>query len=212
MSNSILSAAEVESAELLNFDDLHKVATTSVGLPSSYTRKKNPLPPKIVLPTAAELEAMQNEAREEGYTAAYSEGTQRMTSLLDAISNSIAQAQQDIAQDLLDLALETARQMVKQTMVSKPDVVLDVIREAVGALPHTSNGVHLVVHPEDAAIIREHMSEQINHSGWKILEDASITRGGARIETSNSQVDATVETRWKRIVSALGQNSSWIQE
>lgn len=216
MSDAILSPEEIENIELLGFDDLHKVATTSTGLPTGYIRKKKTLTPEIVLPTAAELEAMQNEAREEGYNAAYNEayskGTQRMASLLDAIGNGIAQAQQDVAQNLLDLALETARQMVIQTLAYKPDVVLNVIREAVDALPHVHTGVHLVVHPEDAAIIRQHMGEQLNHNGWKILEDASITPGGARIETSSSQVDATVETRWKRIVSALGQESEWIQE
>ncbi len=216
MSNAILTPEEIDNIEPLGFDDLHKVATTSTGLPTGYIKKKKTLTPEIVLPTAAELEAMQNEAREEGYNAAYQEayaaGTQHMASLIEAISSGIAQAQHDVAQNLLDLALETARQMVMQTLSYKPEIVLNVIREAINALPHINTGVHLVVHPEDAAIIRQHMGEQLTHNSWKIIEDAAITRGGARIETTSSQVDATMETRWKRIVSALGQESEWVQE
>jgi flagellar assembly protein FliH len=68
------------------------------------------------------------------------------------------------------------------------------------------------VHPDDATILRASMGEQLSHTGWKIFEDALITRGGLRIETSHSQIDATMENRWQRIVASIGQDSSWIQE
>jgi flagellar assembly protein FliH len=55
------------------------------------------------------------------------------------------------------------------------------------------------------------MGEQLSHSGWKIFEDAQLARGGARVETAHSQIDATVANRWHRIVAAIGQDSSWIQ-
>jgi flagellar assembly protein FliH len=54
------------------------------------------------------------------------------------------------------------------------------------------------------------MGEQLTHSGWKIFEDARIERGGVRIETANSQIDASLETRWNRVVAALGQDTTWL--
>jgi flagellar assembly protein FliH len=68
----------------------------------------------------------------------------------------------------------------------------------------------LVLHPDDAALIRERMGEQLTHSGWKIFEDGRVERGNARIETANSQIDASLETRWKRVVASLGQETSWL--
>ena len=47
-------------------------------------------------------------------------------------------------------------------------------------------------------------------AGWKIFEDARVEHGGARIETATSQIDASLETRWKRVVAALGQDTSWL--
>ena len=41
------------------------------------------------------------------------------------------------------------------------------------------------------------------------MEDASIARGGARIEAAGSQIDATVQTRWRRSMDNLGRNAQW---
>jgi len=41
----------------------------------------------------------------------------------------------------------------------------------------------------------------------KFFENAQIERGGVKVETSNSQIDATLATRWQHIVAALGQDN-----
>jgi flagellar assembly protein FliH len=166
------------------------------------------------LPTAAQVEDIQRLAREEGYRNGYAEGMQqaaqdrqRLNTLIDAMSN---QVDEQVAQELVALALDVARQMLHQSLKVQPELVLGVVREAIGTLPHFNQGAHLVLHPADAALVREQMGEQLTHSGWKVFEDARIERGGARIETANSQIDATLESRWKRVVAALGQDTEWL--
>jgi flagellar assembly protein FliH len=168
--------------------------------------------PEVILPTAGEIEEIQRQAHEEGYQAGYAEGAQRMTELLNALEQALQQSDNSIAQDLLDLSLGIAQQMVLQTIKSKPEVLLNIIREAIASLPHFSQGAHLLLHPADAELVRSSMGEQLAHSGWKIFEDAQIERGGVRVDTAHSQIDATVANRWQRIVAAIGQDSSWIQE
>lgn len=191
---------------------------------ASFDRQNNP---DISLPTAAELEEIQRQAHEEGYQAGYAEGYQtgnaagteagnsetsrRCTELMDSMALALQQADQEIAQDLLKLSLEVARQMVQQTLKTNPEILLNIIREAISSLPHFNQGAHLVLHPDDATMIRTSMGEQLSHSGWKIFEDAQIVPGGARVETAHSQIDATVANRWQRIVAAIGQDGSWIQ-
>ncbi len=166
----------------------------------------------IKLPTAVELEEIQRQARDEGYQAGFAEGKQHIATLLNSMEQALQQADQEIAQDLLNLSLEVARQMVQQVIKTNPEVLLNTIREAIASLPHFNQGAHLVLHPDDASMVRTEMGEQLSHSGWKIFEDAQIARGGARVETAHSQIDATLENRWQRIVAAIGQDSSWIQE
>ena len=168
----------------------------------------------VELPTASQVEEIHRQAREEGYQSGYAEGmkkaaqeNQRLAALLEAMEQ---QVDTQVAQELLDLALDIARQMLHQALKVQPELLLGVVREAIGTLPHYNQGAHLVLHPDDAALVRERMGEQLTHSGWKIFEDVRIERGGARIETANSQIDATLENRWNRVVAALGQDTEWL--
>ena len=182
-------------------------------------------PRGMKLPTAAELENIQLHAREEGYQsghqegyqAGYNEGSQKATveteqiaAILTSMNLAVQGVDQQVAQSLLDLSLELAKQMVQQALAINPEVLLNVVRDAISELPHFNPGAHIVLHPDDAEILRTRMGDQLSHSGWKIFEDAQITKGGVRIETANSQIDATVETRWQRIAANLGQDSSWL--
>ncbi len=181
------------------------------------------------LPTAAELENIQLQAREEGfeagqqagheegYKAGYAEGslkaaieTEQLAALVIAMGQALHEVDQQVAQGLLDLALELAQQMVHQALKVNPEILLPIVRDAISGLPHFNPGAHIVLQPDDAELVRARMGEQLTHSGWKIFEDPLIAKGGVRIETANSQIDATVETRWKRITENMGQDSSWL--
>ena len=100
--------------------------------------------------------------------------------------------------------------MVAETLQTKPEVILGIVSEAIGSLPHFNQHAHLVLHPEDAELVRKHMGDQLSHSGWKLMTDGRIARGGCRVETAHTRVDATVEARWKRIVESIGEDKSWL--
>jgi flagellar assembly protein FliH len=169
---------------------------------------------EIALPTAAQIEEIQRQAREEGFRSGHAEGLQKALQenrrLSDLIGALETQIDEKVARELLELSLDVARQMLHQALKVNPELLLGVVREAVATLPHYNQGAHLVLHPDDAILVRERMGEQLSHSGWKIFEDARVERGGARLETANSQIDASLETRWNRIVAALGQETSWL--
>jgi flagellar assembly protein FliH len=42
------------------------------------------------------------------------------------------------------------------------------------------------------------------------VEDILVERGGCRLDTATTEVDATLETRWRRIIGALGSDDPWI--
>lgn len=212
MSDNVLPKEKSAGYERWEMPEFAAAGYGSTSQSSSLSRQKPGNKSGIVLPTAAELQEIQNQARDEGYQAAYTEGSRRISTLLNSLTQALQLTDQKIAQDLLNLSLEVARQMVQQVIKTNPEVLLNTIREALASLPHFNQGAHLILHPDDAAMVREQMGEQLGHSGWKIFEDALITPGGVRIETAHSQIDATLENRWQRIVAAIGQDSKWIQE
>ncbi len=89
---------------------------------------------------------------------------------------------------------------------------MPVVREAIASLPLHHGHPALFLTPEDAALVRQHLGEQLNHNGWRILEDSSLHRGGCRIESGASEVDATLETRWRRVLEAIGTTADWLDE
>jgi flagellar assembly protein FliH len=129
---------------------------------------------------------------------------------MQSLQGELNQVDQQVAQSLLDLSLEIAQKMVQASLQAKPDMILNIVSDAIGTLPHFNQNAHLLLHPDDAELVRKQMGEHLTHAGWKIFSDAKILRGGCRVETSNSQIDASVETRWKRIVESIGQDTSWL--
>ncbi len=177
---------------------------------------------EVCLPTAGEIEQMHQQSREEGYQAGYTEGrqsgyaeglaqatqqNQRFLTLVDLLEQKV---DEQVASELMGLSLDIARQVVQQSLKVRPDMLLGMVREAIGSLPVFNQAAHLILNPEDAALVRERIGEQLSHSGWKVLEDARMERGGARLETANSQIDASLEARWKRVTAAMGQENSWL--
>ena len=176
-----------------------------------------PLPdtaPDIHLPTAEDIERIHEEARKEGYDAGYEEGTARgrveamnIHGLLQGLEDSLTTLDQEVAEEILSLSIEVARQMVRHHFAAHPESVAELIREALLQMPQAHAMVHL--NPEDLAMVRDYLGDQLTHGGHRLVEDASIARGGARIEAAGSQIDATLQTRWRRIMDNLGRNVLW---
>jgi len=186
----------------------------------AFENTQNPV--RVSLPTAGELEQMQQQARDEAWQAGYAEGLQRghaeglqqaaeENRRLVELSNLLAQKLDElVVQELTGLALDVARQVIQQAIRVQPELLEGAIREALASLPVFNQAAHVILNPQDAALIRARMGEQLSHSGWKILEDVHMERGNARLETANSQIDATLAARWQRVVAAMGQDAPWL--
>lgn len=184
--------------------------------PGGGAKNKGPGHIKSELATVAEVEGIRQQAYKEGRDSGYAAGIQQARSeadkingLMQGIQGELNQLDEQLAHSLLDLSLEVARKMVSEFLLAKPEVILKVVSEAIASLPHFNQNAHLILHPEDAELVRQHMGEQLSHSGWKFLSDPQISRGGFRVETAHTSVDATLEARWKCIVESIGQDKSW---
>lgn len=169
------------------------------------------------LPTAAQMEEMQRQSREEGRAAGYQEGLKqaeqeahRLRALLDGVQRDLARMDETIADQLLALALDISRRMLGEALKVRPELVLTVVQEAVRCLPDFENPVRVLLHPEDAALVQLHLAAQVAASGWLIVPDNSIARGGCKLATATAEIDATLPGRWTRVLAALGQNQDWL--
>ena len=72
---------------------------------------------------------------------------------------------------------------------------------AMAALPLTARNVRLHLHPEDATLVRETLSVSDNERSWKIVDDPVLTRGGCKVSSDTSQIDASVERRLHNVIA-----------
>lgn len=170
-------------------------------------------------PDPAELEAIRERARLEGYEAGRAEGLRNAAPDLERFRGLLAQLQvlaedleQGIANDVMSLALELTKQIVRQSLRVKPDIVLAVIRDATRSFPELGASPRLILNPEDAAVVRAVIAatDDVELAGWALVEDARIERGGCKFQNSATEIDSTLENRWRRIVASLGRDDAWL--
>ena len=162
-------------------------------------------------------------AREEGHREGLEQGRREAEALLHAERDALIQLssgltvlmsdfEQSLANDVLSLSLELAKLIVRHSVKVKPDLVLSVLREAVSSLPGVDQQTTIHLHPSDAALLRNlaENDKTFHELPWKIVEDILVERGGCRLDTATTEVDATLETRWRRIIGALGSDDPWI--
>ena len=170
-------------------------------------------------PSPEEIERIYNEARQAGFQAGHGEGyaageaagrsaaageAEQMLGMLDNLRQAIAGVEQTVAEQLLDVALDVAARVLGSRLERQDDVLVPIIREALGALPVNHGHVTLLLNPADAERVRELIGEQLAQSGTQIVADDTIGTGGCQLRAGASEIDATLETRWKRVLEAIG--------
>lgn len=170
---------------------------------------QEPAEPQIKLPTAEEIEAIYQQARDEGYRAGYVDGqkaaqdeAEHLVAIGRRMEEALTSLNTEVGEDILLLALDVARQVVRQSVRFKPEAIVTVIREALAQIPHQH--ATILLHPEDLALARSYLGDQLTHSGHRLQEDISLQRGDCRIEAGGTHVDATLASRWRRVVATLG--------
>lgn len=171
--------------------------------------------------TARQIEELQQQAREEAFQIGRREGIEagkkdikarvhELDALMQTLAKPLEQLDAQVEDELVQLALAVARQLVRRELRTDPGQVLAVVREAMAALPLAARNVRLHLHPEDAALVRETLSLSESERGWTIVEDAVLTRGGCKVSSDTSQIDASVERRLHNVIANVlgGQRES----
>ncbi|MDR2187388.1 MAG: flagellar assembly protein FliH [Azonexus sp.] len=181
-----------------------------------------PLPepePAVRLPTVEDIERIHEEARASGHAAGLAEGraaaaeecrqaaalaARQFVALTDDLRKALEQIDQAVAEQLLALGIEIAAQVMRGQIAVREDVLLPIVREAIAALPLHNENVTLRLNPADAADLRRLMGDELADNGVQIAEDGALGVGSCLLQSGASEIDAGIETRWKRVLETIG--------
>lgn len=164
--------------------------------------------------TATESDAIRRRAQADGYAAGRLEGlaagrqeaqetAARLALVLASLSRPFTVLDAAVEQELVALAFALARQLVRRELKADPGQIVGIVRDALQSLPVATRDIKVHLNPEDAKLVREHLPAVDQDRAWTIVEDPLLTRGGARVATATSQVDARLESRLGALVAEL---------
>ena len=173
----------------------------------------------VRLPTVDQIDRLHRTAHSEGFEQGYRDGqasaaaeAAKLAELLRNVAADFDEFDRNIADHVLSFALVVAQAVLRTDLDHRPELIIPVIRESLAEFPTTGHSRQLHLHPQDAAIVKQHASDLVTSGRIEIIEDAAIERGGCRLRSDIGEVDATLPTRWERALAALGRTDAWLSQ
>lgn len=155
-----------------------------------------------------------NEGRDAGYAEGRAEGLQsardeadKLRQLAEACAHSIENIEAEAGDALVSLALSVAQQVLRSTLETEPERILDLIRDVVQVDGSQQGLLKLRLNPADVDLVDQYLQQDATIAQWRLQADPTIERGGCIVDTALGNIDATLQTRWQRVVSTLGTRS-----
>lgn len=185
--------------------------------------------------TEAEQQALIQQACDESYAQGYAQGqaqtalewqrrldeyiaqqgqevAQRLQSVLQSFESSVMVLEQQMAQQVLGLACDIARQVVRQDLTVNPSSLLAVVREAVGMVVAEGRPATVRLNPADLQSLGQSERDGLGVPALQWVADAEVPAGGCLVASAGTVVDGSLDKRWHRAVAALGHESPWAEE
>ena len=190
--------------------------------PHVHKRGETALDEAHGLLTAAQLDEIRKAAQQEGFEQGRKEGQayghregleegraeaqnriDRLERILAALDRPFEELDQQLENEVVTLVISMVRQLIRREVKLDPGQIVGVVREALGILPIGVRNIRVVLHPEDAELVREAYAISDHDQKWQIVEDPVVQRGGCRIHSDTSQVDATLDSRLNSLIAPL---------
>ena len=221
---------EVGDVMRWEFGDVHDADVLRPLVAQPQVLAAEPLPVPVV--DAAEQQALLQQAHDEGHARGLAEGRDqarlaaqqqlddyvagqgheaagRLAAVAAALEASLAGMQQAMAQEVLQLACDIARQVVRREVVGNPQAMLPVVREALAMLAAENRPATVRLHPADWAALEKPLREEFPAARIEWQPDAAVQAGDCLVESAGMVIDGTLDKRWRRAIAALGLTAAW---
>ena len=140
-------------------------------------------------------------AREEGYKEGLQEAQQDIASLGTSINKFLSAKDEiydEVAPKILEISMEVAKKIIKQEIETNQDLLIGIIKDALGKLAKNEKQIVLKVSPADRDYVKlniENILEQAQiEATTRVQQDMTLSKGSVIVETSNGIIDASIDT------------------
>jgi flagellar assembly protein FliH len=128
----------------------------------------------------------------------------RVQPVADGFRAGLASLESDLAADLVTLAIDIARQVLRRELSLDEQALLPAAREALRGVAEGASQLQVHVHPSDAAVLEEHL-ELVRSGHCKLKPDQALAPGSCRVEADTGVAEAGFAERWQAVMATLGR-------
>ena len=151
------------------------------------------------------LRSVYQQGFQDGQAAARQEAAGQVDALAVRVARSIEEMsglrerfRHEAEEDVVALSLAIARRVLHRELTVAPEALLGLVKAALEMMEVRE--VHRVrVHPNDAALVQQHLEQMGLPRRVEVLADPSLERGAVILESSRGALDASVETQLAEI-------------
>lgn len=163
----------------------------------------------IIAEARSQAGEIERTAREKAVQEARASASAELAAALEPLRTQLARTIEEVSEvreqiasyaerELVQLAIEIARKIVRREVRVDRDIVISLARVALARMHNRALAiVHL--HPDDYQYVHSHRDRLGTANTVKLIEDASVSRGGCLIETDLGDVDARLEHQFSEI-------------
>lgn len=160
------------------------------------------------------IEQLQRRAYEDSYATGLAEGRaagvrelaakgQQLECLLGTLARPFEDLDDSVERELVTLVMTLVRQLLRREIRAEPGEIVAVVRNAMALLPVAARNVCVHLHPDDATLVREVLAGSGDDRPWRLVEDPLAGRGGCKVTTDDSYIDAGVDSRLAKLFAQV---------
>ena len=159
--------------------------------------------------TVEDIEALQKQAWEEGRKEGYQAGMdqihkkgEQLLGMFRFMERPLEELDDEVIGQLTEVALTVMRLMLQKECAADATHIQSVIQQAIEFLPVKSRDIKIRLNPADMALL-QHSGISFDEEHSSYISDPSVTQGGCKVESDQSHIDATMETRIQQMIDQL---------
>ncbi len=146
-----------------------------------------------------------SQALEAAQSRAAADLAARMNRILDGFQRDLQSLETQLASDMVTLAVDIAREVLRRELSLGPEALLPAAREALRALGEGASALEIHLNPQDAARLAPQL-EAVQAGHCSVREDPGLPAGSCRVEGDTGIADAGFEARWQAVMARLGRD------
>ena len=132
-----------------------------------------------------------------------SEYQQTFEAIFSSFDHALKLIDDDVIQSITQLAIAISKQIIRRELQINSEQVVSVVREAIKLLPLDKSRLVIHLNPSDTAVVQKVFNQDETDHSFSLSEDPSIQRGGCKLSTEDSIIDATIDSQVAQIAAKI---------